>query len=270
VASYAWDFGDGSTGTGKTVSHPYGQAGDYQVKLTVTDDGGATDSVTKTVTTVAAPAGPLATDEFGRTQTNGWGSADKGGAWTTTGTASLFSVNGGKGTIRLASPGAGPRAALNGISSTSSDVSVAVSLDKLADGGGSFVSVGARTIGTSDYRAKVKVGSNGALVLYLTKVVSNAETTLVTANLPSSLNYTVGSTMNIRVQASGTSPTTVRARVWKGGTAEPTAWQLTTTDSTASLQGAGGVGVATYLATTVTNQPVLVSFDSFSAVAVAN
>ncbi|MFF5204391.1 S8 family serine peptidase [Streptosporangium sp. NPDC000396] len=50
IASYAWDFGDGSTGTGATASHTYGAAGVYTVRLTVTDDKGATGSTSKQVT----------------------------------------------------------------------------------------------------------------------------------------------------------------------------------------------------------------------------
>ncbi len=46
IVSYAWDFGDGSTGNGITVSHAYEQAGTYQVTLTVTDDGGLTGETT--------------------------------------------------------------------------------------------------------------------------------------------------------------------------------------------------------------------------------
>jgi len=40
--SYAWDFGDGEKGTGKTVSHKYEKGGVYQVKLSV-DDNTKTD-----------------------------------------------------------------------------------------------------------------------------------------------------------------------------------------------------------------------------------
>ena len=40
IASYQWDFGDGSSGVGKTVSHTYAAAGDYSVVLTVSDSAG--------------------------------------------------------------------------------------------------------------------------------------------------------------------------------------------------------------------------------------
>lgn len=53
VTSWAWDFGDGNTSTDQNPVHTYGQAGSYDVTLTVTDNGGATDVRTLTVTVTA-------------------------------------------------------------------------------------------------------------------------------------------------------------------------------------------------------------------------
>jgi PKD repeat protein len=51
ITSYAWTFGDGGTATGATPSHTYGSAATFTVTLKVTDNGGATNSVSHTVTT---------------------------------------------------------------------------------------------------------------------------------------------------------------------------------------------------------------------------
>jgi serine protease len=49
IVSYGWDFGDGTTATGKTTSHTFTQLGTFKVKLTVTDDIGAEGSQTQDV-----------------------------------------------------------------------------------------------------------------------------------------------------------------------------------------------------------------------------
>ncbi len=50
IVDYSWDFGDGGMDSGSLASHPYAQAGTFTVTLTVTDDGGAMDSVASVVT----------------------------------------------------------------------------------------------------------------------------------------------------------------------------------------------------------------------------
>jgi PKD repeat protein len=50
IVNYAWNFGDGNTGSGATTSHPYGATGSYTVTLVVTDDQGKQGIATATVT----------------------------------------------------------------------------------------------------------------------------------------------------------------------------------------------------------------------------
>lgn len=55
IASRAWSYGDGSTGTGPLVNYPYASAGTYNVRLVVTTTDGCIDSVDKTVNVFPKP-----------------------------------------------------------------------------------------------------------------------------------------------------------------------------------------------------------------------
>ena len=50
IATYSWNFGDGGSGIGKTVTHTYTTAATFTATLQVTDDKGATDSAITTIT----------------------------------------------------------------------------------------------------------------------------------------------------------------------------------------------------------------------------
>ena len=59
--TWAWDFGDKTTGSGSSPSHTYSAAGTFQVVLTVTASGdGSTAKATTSVTVTAAPAATVA------------------------------------------------------------------------------------------------------------------------------------------------------------------------------------------------------------------
>jgi PKD repeat protein len=59
IVSYAWNFGDGSQGSGVLVKHAYAVDGSYTVTLTVTDDRGQSASLSKSVS-VSSTSSPKA------------------------------------------------------------------------------------------------------------------------------------------------------------------------------------------------------------------
>jgi len=58
IASYSWDFGDGQTSIEQNPLYIYDSADTYTATLTVTDDGGATDSDSITITVAEVPNQP--------------------------------------------------------------------------------------------------------------------------------------------------------------------------------------------------------------------
>ena len=200
-----------------------------------------------------------------RSETNGWGTADTGGAWTIgTGSAGNYSVSDGVGKINLSAAGSSRSIGLNGVSSTNTEVRTVISLDKAATGGGTYLTVRPRVRTNDWYFVDTRYQSDGTVALRLGRHVGTTDTILQTQTV-SGLTVAAGDRLNVKVQATGTSPTTLRAKVWKVGTAEPAAWGASLTDTTAALQGAGSIGFEAYLSGSATNAPQVASFDDLWA-----
>jgi TolB protein len=84
ITNYAWNFGDGTTSSGSTVSHTYATAGTYPITLTVTDNGGATGAQGKSLT-VIQPS--MHVGDLDRAATN------QGSTWTAIATITMHDGN---------------------------------------------------------------------------------------------------------------------------------------------------------------------------------
>lgn len=55
IKQYLWDFGDGTKGSGRIAFHSYNKPGRYYVKLTVVDDRGLKDTVSREISIMELP-----------------------------------------------------------------------------------------------------------------------------------------------------------------------------------------------------------------------
>jgi PKD repeat protein len=253
VSSYAWSWGDGASDSGATANHTYAQAGTYNVKLTVTDSLGASGTSTRQVTVFTVT--PKAADAFSRTVASGWGTADIGGDWS--GTAGL-SVAGGQG--RITSGAADTRTTTLPVSVGDAVHEFSVSSDKVANGG-LHVNYLMHRSGSGEYRLKLRYAASGTVNVSLARLVGSTET-LLADRVVSGYTHTPGGTLLVKVETvTAGGSTTLRTKVWVQGTAEPSAWSLTASDSTAGLQDAGQIGFSTYTGGSTTNGPITVLID---------
>ncbi|SDH23127.1 PKD repeat-containing protein [Microbacterium sp. 77mftsu3.1] len=258
ISSYAWAFGDGGTASGATASHTYERSGEYTVTLTVTDDDGATDVKTATVTIEAPSAStPLFSDDFSRTAATGWGTADVGGAWSLRSVASRYSVSNGSGNLILPK-GATVYADAASVTADRVRVDATFSVDKLAEG--TYVAVTGRQVGADFYVLRVRVSADGTARLFILRNNSVA----IGSSLVLPFAIQPGQKYHAMFEVAGTSPTSLKAKVWAATGSEP-AWQREATDATAALQAPGRIGVFGFLPSAVTNDPVTVSFDRIVA-----
>jgi mannan endo-1,4-beta-mannosidase len=228
---------------------------------TVTNTPAPTNTPTPTPTVSQA----LASDSFSRTLQDSWGNADIGGAYTLAGGAADFDVNGSAGAILSSTPGATHSAYLMGVSALDVDARFWFRTSKRAAGGSQVVYWVARLNGGNDYLMAVRIPANNSVQLQAATEVGGVLKRLGSAVVVQGLTHKANGVLGFHAQLLGANPTTLRVRVWPYGQPEPTTWQYSVTDSTASLQSPGAIGLRTYLTPSVTNAPVLFTFDDLLA-----
>jgi len=64
IVTYTWDFKDGNTGYGQIVNHTFNSVGTYNVKLTVTDNSGESDSTNKAIIVTEYSSPPTGSNDL--------------------------------------------------------------------------------------------------------------------------------------------------------------------------------------------------------------
>ncbi len=205
-------------------------------------------------------------DTYTRVISNGWGSADVGGAYTTIGAASDFSVDGSQGIMLMTATGSANQrvARLDSVSVLDGNYTLQASYSALPNNSNSnYTYMTVRRISTgNEYRGKIRLDSNGHVFLQISTILSGVETFLGTEAQVAGLTYIPKTWLDIHIQLVGSSPTTINMRAWNDISTEPSTWTYSISNNAAVLQAKGGIGIVTRLGI-VTNTPITVSYDNF-------
>ncbi|PID98670.1 MAG: hypothetical protein CSA83_00050 [Actinomycetales bacterium] len=263
IKTWAWDFGDGEKGSGEAVSHTYAEADTYQVKLTVTDNKGAENTITKSVTTdeVAPPQpeGVIVKDDFNRDQSR-WGKADIGGKWSDSG-SSFYSVDGSHGVVKLSTAGVGPMAKLREIDAADISILTDVSLDKLPQEGPYMHQLLARAEGNTSYRFVAMFYPDGSVRLRLYENEDHSNSYLAGYNMPAG-SYSPGDKLNMRFDVTGNAPASLSAKAWIGDD-EPADATISASGKSDNFADSGSVGIFSYPSRRMTEMPLTVKVDNY-------
>lgn len=185
-----------------------------------------------------APLSGAGADDFARSVTDGWGSTSLGQAWTVTGTASNYLVNGSQGVH--AHPASAATVMLSTMDARSSNVeaSVQFTIDTLDTAGTLTTELQVRRTDSSNYyRVQVSITSAQVMSIILGKVVGGSSTNLETYTL-TPVHTTTG-VYTMKMRAAGQY---LFAKVWENSQTEPPTWQVWASDSSLSTGTLVGIG----------------------------
>jgi RHS repeat-associated protein len=214
-----------------------------------------TDSYSGVMRDYSAVSRRIATDSFTRTTFPGWGSAERGGAYTIGRTGgATFSTNGTEGVMTIPF-NTEESQILTGISARDVEEQVTVRFPSLTLNGASTWNIvggltGRRTLcsgGSDGCQNFVMIAILGDGRVMLRGVNENQTSqVLVWQDVDTGLRYAAGDSYRLRVRMLGGGPTTIQAKAWKVGSPEPAAWAIDKTGFQFSgplAEGAGAVGL---------------------------
>jgi hypothetical protein len=167
----------------------------------------------------------VGTDDFTRTVFNGWGTSSDGHAWTTSGTAADFLVDGTQGRITPAIINSSRFVWMN-IGGPDQDIRGTVRIADTAESGLLTTGIlGRLTDGSNFYSLRFKYGPSSSQ-LVLTKRVANVDTDLITMTVPQ-LNPNTAAYRFMRFQIKGN---ILLGKVWGANETEPD-WMIVSSDT---------------------------------------
>lgn len=202
----------------------------------------------------------LALDSFARSVATGWGAADLGGAWLTAGPASVAD---GAGVLQLDSPGAIAGGRLPGVAAVDLVTSLSTTWDARPGGAGGVSLLRGRISANGEYRFKLELKADGRLVGWVVRTSSSGAEVRISPVVTLPDTYGPGTVVRQKMSVTGTSPTTVRVKVWVDDAVEPEGWQWEVTDGAGALQGPGHTGIAVLLGSGAGNTPVSVAVRDY-------
>jgi hypothetical protein len=198
-------------------------------------------------------------DTFERTVASGWGTADTGQAWSTSGGAAAdYNVAAGVGAVALPDT-ASTRNTFLGSGLFDNEIYAELTVPQLATGAVYEVALlGRQTFGSATYYTLLAdMATSGAVNVFIERNLAGVFTTLATT--AAAATYTAGARLGFRFRMIGS---TILGRIWNiTTTAEPSTWTVSATDTGIA---SGGAGTRHARSGSNTNVGLVVSWDNFT------
>lgn len=115
------------------------------------------------------------------------------------------------------------------------------------------------------YRLDVNIDGSGNARMYWSKLVNSNSAQGIGSSVPLG-QFSANKKYKVRAFTTGENSTTLRAKVWEDGTAEPGNWMIDVSDSQAELRTKGRVGFRSYLGGNCSNVSTVLTFDDLKIV----